>query len=710
MISLISIVVSFLLGYAKSQPIIPNLSGKCYLELRDLNIGVNVHISARGKGDMYCLPELAAGTYMVHITEAIKYTMMEINNNQTILPNISLGYVMVDGCSRDIVALARTFSFIPAKNMSIWSADTPGEAIVEDCGRYIRTYPVVGMIGPHNSRAAIMAAPILSLAQIPTLGTYQSSDELSDKSRYEYFLRLVAPDRFQVKAIMDFLEYFNFTYVSLLYSEGSYGMNGAKYIELEAKQRGICIAYSKRLSELDTDKNYDEVVEKLVANSKARVVILFVLHYMALPFFQAVERRKVFDYFVWLGSDAIAGRNFGRPTTDKFFYVFFDNGETSPEFAEYFKYLTPDNSTNNPWFRLLWEQYFDCKWDNCEDCKNCSNFSNTQKPDDPVSIWVNKFHDAVWTFGLALDTLIRTKCPKAFRDKSLLNKCVTGKDLLPVMKNTTFKGITGDIKFNKNGDMLGEYTINQYLFNNGKNEHLIVGNWKKKTESITIYEEKISWSKFLKNLDGHEFGHGIPPSVCSVPCDRKQYPVQQEVHCCWICRECRNNEIIVNSSSCEACPPTLWPDDDFATTCIPIEPTYMKPSDVIALGLLALSALLFIMTLIFIAIFIKNREDKLIKASGRELMTIIMVGICLAYLVIFSFVMKPSDVYCYISHFGFNITVTIIYAPLVMKTNRVYRIFTSGKKGVMSLKFISSSSQLLITIIICLMQVGNRSF
>ena len=86
---------------------------------------------------------------------------MEINNNEWILPNISLGYVMVDGCNRDIVALARSFSFIPDKNTSVWSLYKHSGARVEDCGRHIKTYPVVGMIGPSNSRAAVMIAPIL---------------------------------------------------------------------------------------------------------------------------------------------------------------------------------------------------------------------------------------------------------------------------------------------------------------------------------------------------------------------------------------------------------------------------------------------------------------------------------------------------------------------------------------------------------------------
>ncbi len=46
-----------------------------------------------------------------------------------------------------------------------------------------RSYPVRGVIGPANSRDAVMVAPLLSVAEIPLIGPYTSSDELSDKTR-----------------------------------------------------------------------------------------------------------------------------------------------------------------------------------------------------------------------------------------------------------------------------------------------------------------------------------------------------------------------------------------------------------------------------------------------------------------------------------------------------------------------------------------------
>ena len=201
---------------------------------------------------------------------------------------------------------------------------------------------------------------------------------------------------------------------------------------------------------------------------------------------------------------------------------------------------------------------------------------------------------------------------------------------------------------------------------------------------LFLYPDKIKYHFYRQNWHSSPVlkANVTPESVCSKPCKRKQYQVKIDVICCWECRSCRENEKIVNESTCVTCPLTSWPDNDNATTCLPIEPSYMKSSDTIPIALMILTCILLIIVIIIIVILFKNKDVKLIKASGRELSGIIMIGIILAYFTVFSFIAKPSKASCNISHFGFNLTVSIIYIPLLLKTNRVYRIFSSGKQGV----------------------------
>lgn len=50
-----------------------------------------------------------------------------------------------------------------------------------------------------------------------------TSTELSDKSRFEYFSRVVPPDNFQAQAMFEIVQTLGWKYVSTVAVEGEYG-------------------------------------------------------------------------------------------------------------------------------------------------------------------------------------------------------------------------------------------------------------------------------------------------------------------------------------------------------------------------------------------------------------------------------------------------------------------------------------------------------
>ncbi len=519
-------------------------------------------------------------------------------------------------------------------------------------------------------------------------------------------MRMVLPDRFQVKVIMDFVQYFNFTYISFLYSEGSYGLNAAKYINLEAKLRGICIAYSKQISNFDSEQDYEMIVKNLKRNRKARVVVLFlnINSYKLLT--DALEGQNILNYFILFGSDTMSFYMLGKVENGCFF-TFPKTNDMPPEFHEVYNNVTPEKVKENPWILPQWERYYDCKWFTEDLNRSCEQFANKSKSDLPLYIYANsnKLYDSVMVYALALDALIRHKCPKAFMDKEILDKCIKGQHLLSYMKNVTFDGVSGPVKFNADGDKLGNYNIIQYVYNDEGQIFNTVGTWTSDGETLKLDEEKIRWDLYRKQIKESEMSTSVPKSVCSKPCRKREFPVEQEVHCCWICRKCRSNEIIVNETSCQACQENTWPDPDTATFCLPIEPTYMRPTNLISIGILLITGTFLIISFIFAIILTKNRDRKLIKASGRELMAIIMLGIIVAYVIVIFFMAKPSTIYCYFTHFGFNLSITLIYTPLLLKTIRVYRIFAASENFSQNLQCVSPRSLIVMVMGSVLIQV-----
>ena len=100
-----------------------------------------------------------------------------------------------------------------------------------------------------------------------------------------------------------------------------------------------------------------------------------------------------------------------------------------------------------------------------------------------------------------------------------------------------------------------------------------------------------------------------------------------------------------------------------------------------------------------------NRKATLIRASSKELNAIILMGISVAYVSVFFYLIKPSKWSCLLRHAGFNFAVSLIYAPILTKTNRVYRIFSAGKRGVKRPAFISNGVQMKLTCFLVGLQV-----
>lgn len=51
-----------------------------------------------------------------------------------------------------------------------------------------------------------------------------TSPELSNKQRFEYFTRTIPSDHYQVKAMVEIIKKFGWSYVSIVYEESNYGI------------------------------------------------------------------------------------------------------------------------------------------------------------------------------------------------------------------------------------------------------------------------------------------------------------------------------------------------------------------------------------------------------------------------------------------------------------------------------------------------------
>uniref|UniRef100_A0A3B4F2Q8 Receptor ligand binding region domain-containing protein n=1 Tax=Pundamilia nyererei TaxID=303518 RepID=A0A3B4F2Q8_9CICH len=94
--------------------------------------------------------------------EAMMYALDQINQDEQLLPNITLGARVLDTCSRDTYALEQSLTFVQA----LITKDTSDVRCTNgDPPVFVKPEKVVGVIGASASSVSIMVANILRLFQ-----------------------------------------------------------------------------------------------------------------------------------------------------------------------------------------------------------------------------------------------------------------------------------------------------------------------------------------------------------------------------------------------------------------------------------------------------------------------------------------------------------------------------------------------------------------
>lgn len=206
--------------------------------------------------------------------EAMLYAVDLINNDKKLLPNISLGVNILDTCSKDTYALNQSLEFI---RVSLDAMDVSGLECSDKKPPKVKFHakPVRGVVGGSYSSVSQQVANLFRLFKIPQISPASTAKALSDKERFEYFARTVPPDTFQVRAMIDILQFYNWTYVSALYSEGSYGESGYDEFYKLTVNRSICIALATKVPHNAKQEFLENALKNHMKKTTAAVVVLF---------------------------------------------------------------------------------------------------------------------------------------------------------------------------------------------------------------------------------------------------------------------------------------------------------------------------------------------------------------------------------------------------------------------------------------------------
>ena len=460
--------------------------------------------------------------------EAMLFAIDSVNANETLLPNITLGFDIRDSCYSGNIGV--------------------DEAIDMTNGSRDASVPTIGIVGAASSRVSIPVADLGSTRQILQVSFASTSPLLSSRVRYPFFYRTVPPDNLQTQAIIDIIRRFNWTQFSIIYVEDAYGQPGAQALRQLAMNNNICIDMDSEIGLDFTTGDYQALAETLLS-SDSDVVILFLHGQNARQLLKSVARSSSNRRFTWIASDAWA-RSLGlahmfNETVAGYFGVT-PHAPHVPSFDEYLRQLTIQTNKRNHWFQEIFSAFTSCNSINPCD----RNISITSLPNYAQDNYAPHMIDAVYVFANALHNFLEESCNFTSGWTWVNQSCpgqrreLNGSTLHQYLRMVDFiSPLTGNrIKFDSTGSAGGSYEILNYQaqISDGVTEYGYqrVGTWS--SSSPNSVPALNLWENVTL-----QFGLDRSTGIVYQP------PITS-------CRRCAEGEVYrpVNSSCCGTCIPT----------------------------------------------------------------------------------------------------------------------------------------------------------
>ncbi|KAH9505005.1 Metabotropic glutamate receptor 4 [Bulinus truncatus] len=317
---------------------------------------------------------------------------------------------------------------------------------------------------------------------IPQISYASTSADLSDKSRFEYFSRVVPPDNYQAQAMADTARALGWTFVNTLADSGTYGEKGIQAFVEATKNSGLCISRAESIPRGADDSKLRAIVDSLLrGDNNAKAIMMFANEDNSRRVVQAISRLNKTDSVYLLASDSWGAKVhpvYRQEADAEGTVTILPMRSVIPGFDEYFLNLTLEH-TRNPWFKEFWSEIFNCTIENFRNgVRPCTGNESLRNWKDYNQEGLVQFViDSVYALAHAVNDMLTAYCTDGFVRCPIL-KQLSGPVFLQFIRNVSFIGISGDeVKFNKNGDSLGRYDIFQFQKVNDEFKYIKVGQW-----------------------------------------------------------------------------------------------------------------------------------------------------------------------------------------------------------------------------------------
>ncbi|XP_030042338.1 vomeronasal type-2 receptor 26-like [Microcaecilia unicolor] len=610
--------------------------------------------------------------YLRHIL-IFQFAIEEINQNAEILPNITLGFHVIDSCSDASFSLCGVLIILSGE-----------EEIVPGYTCYPKSH-VAGFIERLPSLASHAVLRLTGIYRYPQITYGLTETSLNEHDEFPYFYHSFPSDYSHFHGLTPLLRLFGWSWVGLLTSTDENEITYCEELKREIIRSGDCVDFLEsipdiRITSSKEVKKRSEQISNKIYKSKANVIIIHTTKLIIIEAFCLISYEKIDTKLFIFSTETSSIKN--KAFSVKPLICNALNGSLRfimpkgdiPGFKDYLQ--NTKSTFLDQSFSFLRREY-KCGLRN--DKENCTR-SETQSTTDTSLFDLDNYeltyslYNKIYAMANALHNLYMAKSQRGNSLKVEFKPW----QLNQYLKEVHVKAPDGhEIFLDEKGHAPTHYDIKQYfLFPNLTTAWIHVGSFKPsapKDKQLFVNLTAIRW-KTPSNQ--------VLRSVCTESCEpgyRKVIDREKPV-CCFDCVPCSEGEYsnTTDAENCKKCPEDQWPSEK-KDKCLPRVIDFLSYDDPLGVALSSISVLLFIITALVLGIFIKYRNTAVVKANNRNLSYILLISLMLSFLCTLVFIGQPGTLTCLLRQSAFGMIFTIAISSVLAKTVTVVIAFRANK-------------------------------
>ncbi|XP_070790172.1 vomeronasal type-2 receptor 26-like [Pituophis catenifer annectens] len=642
------------------------------------------------------------------------FTIQEINQNPSILSNITLGYNLHDiYCSEEMTseALLDLLSFGQANIPNYMCGGEENLLVVLD---------------ETDSDISIQISTLLGIYKIPQISYAFVSQVLSNKDMFPFFYRMVPEEGIQYLGMVKLLLYFRWTSTGLVAPDTDKGEVFLKTLTPLLETNGICVLFSLTLSGINRYKA--DIPSDIFLKWKQINVYIFLVETQS-GFFTICLIENLFEEEIKPKQGEIwiitAMRN-----------IILDLKYSSLSFQYTYGFFSFYIQTKNKikyddmalfFASMDWYVYrsFRCSyskhvlsvngWIRCREREKLRSLPQEQI-ERVLSLNGYRLYHTIWAVAHALNA--------AYASRSKWRRRKSGKEsgiqtlqpwqLHPFLQNSQFyNNSIESVYLSKDGELIADLDIIYWVkFPNKSVNQVVFGSVERQgslESKLIIKEDAIVWPKWL-NQCGPKYNimrtwSMEMKSLCKVVDEDSQSiqsfePLEQLIFAALTANGITGLELLKfsirgtrshrkscilfflpkYSEQCIRCPNNLYPNED-QDRCIPKITVFFHYRETLGIIMVSFALFLSLITGFILGVFIKYLETPIVKANNRDVSYIILTSLLLSFLSTFLFIGRPSKATCLLRQTAFSIIFSVAVSSILAKTITVVLAFLATKPG-----------------------------